>query len=283
MKNIPSKQGFALPFYKVHGAGNDMLVFRKCDLPLTGRKKVEYLRLFAHRQLGLGADQMLEIVSMKPLAIQIWNKDGSQAEMCANGARTFLYLAAQEKWIAAKAPQVSLVVSGKSYTAYKEAEGYSFSLGVPQVLGSELCRIKGESIPFWRVSAGNPHAIVFLKGEKKFRPWKKKDFSYLQWGPLLENHKLFPERTNVEFVRNWKQKGAQVDVWVDTWERGAGPTLSCGSGAVAVAGALRALLGASLVRVYMTEFCLSVRFSEDERAWLSGPSAIVAKGHYFAC
>lgn len=70
------------------------------------------MKRIAHRQLGIGCDQLVEVESLKPLAIQIWNTDGSRAEMCANGTRVFLHLGAKKKWFDPKAKRVPLKVSG---------------------------------------------------------------------------------------------------------------------------------------------------------------------------
>ena len=76
-------------FHKLHGAGNDLLVLTSSELPKAN--KAAFIRRIAHRQLGIGCDQIMEVLSKKPLAIQVWNQDGSKAEMCANGSRTFLF------------------------------------------------------------------------------------------------------------------------------------------------------------------------------------------------
>lgn len=270
MQKDRSKQGTR--FIKLHGAGNDLLVVHSREMP---KAKAAFVRRIAHRQLGVGCDQLMEVLSTRPLAIQIWNQDGSKAEMCANGSRTTLFLAAQLGWIDRKSKQVPLRVSGRDYVARMVKPGhYELCLGEPEIEALETIRIGKEKITFWPVRTGNPHAVIFTGGSQ----WKlPKDFSYLEWGPRIENHSHFPKRTNVEFVRKLKVQGRKATVHVEAWERGAGATLSCGSGAVAVAAMVNKLYGATDIRLRMTQFELRVRF-EGKSAFLSGPCALVAEG-----
>lgn len=280
MKKPRARQGIQLPFYKIHGAGNDMLVFEGKKLPKKGEAKAEFLKLMAHRQLGVGADQLLEILSKKPLAIQIWNQDGSQAEMCANGARTFLFLAEHKGWAKPVKNRVPLHISGKPFEGLKTKLGFEICVGAPSILGHDTVPVQGEIIPFWEVSVGNPHAVILCAGGAEH--WQPpRNFSFRHYGPLLEAHKRFPKKTNVEFVRSMKLEAGVAVAEVEVWERGSGPTLSCGSGAVAVARVLRQELGADRARVIMNGFELRIRF-EGEQAYLGGPCALVAKGSYFA-
>ncbi|MCO5142089.1 MAG: diaminopimelate epimerase [Oligoflexia bacterium] len=270
-------QEIRLPFYKIEGAGNDMIVFFGKDLPLKGSKKSQFLCGMADRRLGIGCDQFLEIVSLDFLEIKIWNSDGSSAEMCANGARSFLFLAKQEGWVS-DAEKLQLKVSGRFCEGEKKGLGYAFCLGEPKVESHESLLALKEKIAFYRVNAGNPHAIILMGG--KNAEWKaKKDFSYLRFGPVIESHKKFPKKTNVEFVRDWKIQKNQVVARVETWERGAGPTLSCGSGAVAVACLLREKTMKDLFTIKMNQFDLVVEF-RGRKAYLSGPSKVIAQGTY---
>lgn len=270
----------ALPFYKVHGAGNDMLVFSGKNLPLAGRAKTECIRRLAHRNLGVGADQVLEVLSYKPLSIQIWNCDGSRAEMCANGARTFLYLAAQEGWLDKKVARVPLKVSGGKYEGIKRGDTYELSLGTPKILGQNKIKLGKEMIPYWDVNVGNPHAVIFTNGDKSLQAWSAPPyFNYKEYGTQIECNPQFPNKTNVEFVRDWKKKKGYIEVLVEAWERGAGATLSCGSGAVAVATVFHQKFKCDLVKIRMTDFVLEVRF-EGDVAHLSGPCEYTAKGTY---
>lgn len=270
-----------LPFHKIQGAGNDAIVFFRKDLKRSSRQKPAFLQKMAHRQLGIGTDQFVEVVSLKPLAVQIWNSDGSTAEMCANGTRSFLFLAEQMGWLGKKIPrEVPIQVSGKGYRANKIRGGYELCLGRPELGAPEALEVGGFHVPFRPVSTGNPHAVI-LHGREAGQWQSPSDFSFLRFGPVIETHARFPKRTNVEFVRSWKLEGRKVRARVEAWERGAGATLSCGSGAVAVAAVLRDLTGAEECVVEMNQFELRIRF-EGDQAFLSGPCALVAKGEYFS-
>jgi diaminopimelate epimerase len=276
MKKAATRQGKPIPFQKLHGAGNDILIVEAKHLPKAGKPRL--LRRMAHRQLGIGCDQVVEVLSRKPLRVRIWNQDGSRAEMCANGSRVLLFLAAKEGWISRAAAEIPLEISGKPYVALKAKGGYELCLGEPWVGALSALSVRRERIPYFPVSVGNPHAVI-LAGKMGWR--LPKDYSLFRYGSAIERHPRFPQKTNVEIVRSWKQKGAVVEAKVDVWERGAGATLSCGSGAVAVAAVLRKLTGAALVKVRMTDYVLTIRF-EGERAHLSGPSALVARGLFFS-
>ena len=271
-------------FYKIHGAGNDCLVFHSRglseELQRNTAAKKQWIKTFSHRHLGLGSDQILEILSLKPLAIQIWNCDGSKAEMCGNGARAFASLALQEGWISSTDDELPLQISGKQYSLKKVAHGFALSLGAPLVSEERLLKLQKHRIPFTAVDVGNPHAVVFMAGA---RSWKApNDFTFREYGVRIERHTALPQKTNVEFVRKIVRGAASVKLFVEVWERGAGATLSCGSGAVAVAAAYcaRSKKPASRYDIVMNDYVLSVRF-ERGSAYLSGPSEIVAQGEYF--
>lgn len=268
----PAEKSRSIPFFKLHGAGNDILVVESRHLPKMGKAKL--FRQMAHRQLGLGCDQFVEVLSKKPLQVQIWNGDGSKAEMCANGFRVLLFLAAKLKWISSSAEEIPVKVSGKLYKGIRAKNGYEVCLGLAEVKPLQLLALDGKNIPFHEVSVGNPHAVIFMGFE--FNPPK---FSFRETGAKIEGHPQFPKKTNVEFVKAWSAKGKFAKALVDVWERGAGATLSCGSGAVAVAAVIRKISGVEDVSVEMNGFTLRVRF-EGERAFLGGPSTLVAHGNY---
>jgi diaminopimelate epimerase len=278
MQKATRAQGTGIPFYKLHGAGNDILVVFAKDLPRTGKAK--FIRTLCHRQLGLGSDQVVEVLSLKPLGVQIWNQNGSKAEMCANGSRVFLFLASLEGWISARANEVAIKVSGGQYHGRKVKDGFELCLGAPTLNGFDRIELKPESIPFHEVNVGNPHAVI-LCGNGRGQFSEGSAFNFRELGPRIETHPMFPQKTNVEFVRSWAVKGKKVKAAVEVWERGAGATLSCGSGAVAVAAVLREQFGATEAEVLMSGFKLQVRF-EGDKAYLSGPCTLVAKGSYFS-
>jgi diaminopimelate epimerase len=283
MKKAPRRQAKGLSFYKLQGAGNDVIVFFRKNLRRSAAATPAFLKQMAHRQLGIGTDQFVEVLSLKPLSVQIWNGDGSKAEMCANGTRCFLFLAAAEGWIDSKKKSLSIKVSGLDYSANRIAKGYELCLGSAEIGTREELAVGKSRIPFYPVSTGNPHCVIVCgSGKAEWAP--PSDFSYVEFGPKIETASRFPKRTNVEFVRKIERKierkGAVCVASVEAWERGAGATLSCGSGAVAVAALLRSLGHGSKFIVKMTDFELQIRF-EGDQGFLSGPCALVAKGDYY--
>jgi diaminopimelate epimerase len=276
MQKGVAKQGTR--FFKLHGAGNDLLVVESKSLPRVN--KSSFVRKLAHRQLGIGCDQLAELISRKPLSIQIWNSDGTRAEMCANGSRTFLFLAAREGWLDRRAARVPLEVSGGQYEALRISPGnYELCLGEPEIGAERILSLGKERILYIPVRTGNPHAVIWMTGPRAWR--EPRSFDFKAFGSRIENHRDFPHRTNVEFIRTLRRSGDTAEVFVEAWERGAGATMSCGSGAVAVAAVVRRRMpGLKAVRVRMTSFELRIRF-EGDRAFLSGPCALVAEGFYF--
>ncbi len=257
-----------VPFYKLHGAGNDILVVESKFLPKKNKSK--WIQRFACRQLGLGADQVMEVRKKNPLQFFVWNADGSRAEMCANGSRVLLYLSNRLGWSRKK--EIPFSIGKKKYVGYQISKNvFELSLGNPMFEGQETLEASLGKIPFARVIVGNPHAVIFSN--------ELPAFSFRELGKEIEHHKEFPQRTNVEFIREWKKQGNRIDATVDVWERGAGATLSCGSGAVAVAKVLKEKSGLSHFQIKMNQFVLKVRF-EGEEAYLSGPSTLVAIGDY---
>jgi diaminopimelate epimerase len=199
------------------------------------------------RELARGTDGVLEVVSVDAAdaEIVIWNPDGSRAEMSGNGTR----IAAA--WLSEIAgDDVRIRVGDRVVAARRLEDGrIEQQIGEVQVFPRE--EVAG--VELTPVSVGNPHAVVF--GDPA---------SIVRYGPLLETHPRFPERTNVQVAR--------VDgpgrVTARVWERGVGETQSSGTSAVAVAAAA---LGSGEVRVSFPGGDLDVRL-EAGRAWLIGPA-----------
>lgn len=288
-----SKQ--AIPFYKLQGAGNDFVVVLSEHLKCAESDKPVFMRAIADRRLGIGCDQVLELTSLAPLSIQIWNQDGSRAEMCANGARAFGLLADDKKWIPTGAAAFPLHVSGRAFSlvrAERVSDGFAINLGKPNFVGVEVLSVKNSQqakevkIPVHIVTAPNPHAVVVLgEGRDSWLPPERlANFDFRQWGPLLERHSRFPERTNVEFV--YKSDVAQdghTRAEAKVWERGSGATLSSGSGSVAVATALwqRGARPDAGIEVQMNGFSLNIFKNKEADTLLSGPASILAKGEFY--
>jgi diaminopimelate epimerase len=240
-----------LQFTKMHGLGNDFIILdnRKCRIDDYSN----LAKIICRRRFHIGADGILIIENSDAadLKMVIFNSDGSEAEMCGNGIRCFARYVYERK-IVTKTDMTIETKAGimkPSIVADQENPGgllIRVNMGKPELRRSmipmtgedtpvvidEPVSVKGEIFEFTAVSMGNPHVITFvdkLPGEK-----------LAEIGPLIENHPLFPKKTNVEFAR----VESPGHVTVQVWERGAGETLACGTGACAtvVAGQMKNLL-----------------------------------------
>ncbi len=265
-------------FTKMHGLGNDFIVIEDLDGKLgIGPKEAVFL---CDRKFGVGADGVLIIGHSEKadLKMKVFNSDGSEAEMCGNGIRCFA-LYAKEKGL----------VSGDSFAVETPAgiikpeikgEEVEVDMGEPVLEGPRIpinlegqvidhpASFGGNNFRITCVSMGNPHCIIFREGGGEV------DLEGL--GPMIENDVLFPRRTNVEFVRVIGPDEIEVKVW----ERGAGPTLACGTGACAslVASVLNSKTGReATVRLPGGDLKVEWR-EEDNRVYMTGPAAFVFSG-----
>jgi diaminopimelate epimerase len=241
-----------IPFIKMQSAGNDFILIdsRRLSRKIKARDAGRLL----NRQFGIGGDQLLLLgrptTGKADISLKIFNPDGSEAEMCGNGVLCVAdYLKGYHRQLAieTKAGLIKTSLSPR----------IEVDMGKPAWKGIEkTLTAGGRKFKFTDVSMGNPHCVIFLE--------RLKDLSLEKYGPLIENHPLFPKRTNVEFV-----EGNRVRVW----ERGAGPTLSCGTGACAVlvAGVLtRRLLRSA--RLHFPGGILAARWAGDNHVYLSSRS-----------
>ncbi|MGI9430685.1 MAG: diaminopimelate epimerase [Myxococcota bacterium] len=270
-----------LDFTKMHGAGNDFVVLDGLRDTLPPLEPIA--ARIADRNFGVGFDQMLvvrEATGDADFRMEIFNADGSQVEMCANGIRCFFkYLrdaghtdaeavrvetlsgVVVPRWAGGDEREARIIVDmgppvlapAKIPTTLGDASGDGPVLDVPLDVG-------GQTLTVSAVSMGNPHCITIVGDVDAFPVAKL--------GPLMESHAAFPNRVNVEFVevvnrRHLKQR---------TFERGTGETLACGSGACAVA--VSAMLRGAVDPVVKIE----LRGGELEIAWEGGGSSVFMTG-----
>jgi diaminopimelate epimerase len=250
-------------FSKWHALGNSYLLVERAELrrPLGP----ERARLLCDVRHGIGADGVLEIarVDVRGADVVIWNPDGSIAEFSGNGTR----IAAM--WLCRRtgAHSVFVRVGDRSYAATRRSEDLvEMDVGPAEVAETVTIALREERIELTPVSVGNPHAVV------RRAPLRE---DLLRLGPQIERHELFPERTNVQFVRVDGRNAVSAVVW----ERGAGETSSSGSSAVAVAAA--AIVSGwceSPVVVTMPGGELEVALDGDNRATLTGPAEEICRG-----
>ena len=260
-----------IKFEKMQALGNDFMVIDlvRQQIDLTS----ELVRQWGDRHFGVGFDQLLLVLpASAPEAdfyYGIYNADGSEAEQCGNGARCvadFIYRQGLSD-------KENLTLQTKKYLMSSEriAEEncYRVSLSVPQIEAlQEDVLVQDDFYSLAIVSVGNPHAVLLVEDVLK-APVKT-------LGPLLEKHSRFPAQTNVEFLQIIDRSHVNLRVW----ERGAGETLACGSGAVAavVSAQARGLL-AKKVNVSLPGGVVHVEWQgEATEVFLSGGAEMVFSG-----
>jgi diaminopimelate epimerase len=272
-------------FTKMHGLGNDFIIVddRKDEFSLL--KAPGFARAVCHRGFGVGGDGLvfLKPSQMADFRMRVFNSDGSEAEMCGNAIRCLAKYAYEEGITAAEAlyietlkdvRQLRLKVEGAEVTWVEVDMGEPIldprlipvDLKRERVVGEEVTA-GGITYTYTAVSMGNPHCVIFgtddPAGEAKTA------------GPLLESHPVFPKKTNVEFVRVLNRQ--EIEVWV--FERGAGLTLACGTGACAavVAAVLNGYTGRE-VAVHLPGGTLKIVWAADNRVFMAGPARYVCTG-----
>ena len=274
-----------LKFSKMHGAGNDFVV-----LDGIGQKVAltpELARYIADRHFGIGCDQIL-LVERPQLAgadfrYRIWNADGGEVEQCGNGARCFVRFV-RDKRLTAK-DEIRVETRSGLITPRLEPDGaVTVNMGVPLFEPERIpflsdsaavvqpMEVAGTVVQITAVSMGNPHAVQRVD-DLDAAPVGTQ-------GPLIEHHPRFPQRVNAGYMQVIDRGRVRLRVW----ERGAGETLSCGTGACAavVAGIRRGLLD-PIVSVDTRGGPLTIRWEGAENAlncavWLTGPAVTVFEG-----
>lgn len=268
----------ALSFIKMHGLGNDFAIFdmREHDPAVLTTERIQ---LLADRKFGIGCDQfiVLETTDKADVFMRIFNTDGSQAEACGNAARCVGALLCEEL---GKDGVVLDTIAGLRYAKKDAQDGlFTVNMGEPRwdwedIPLSEPQDTSSLALPLagmqqaLAVNVGNPHVVFFVDNVSQI-PLE-------EWGPAVENHALFPERTNVEFVEILSRKEMRMRVW----ERGAGVTRACGSGACAsLVAAVRAGKTSRQADVVLDGGTLSIHWDEDSNAiFMTGPVAEVFRG-----
>ena len=248
-------------FSKWQALGNTYLLVEEADLdePLTP----EAARGLCDHHTGVGADGVLEIADVRGAEadVVVWNPDGSRAELSGNGARIAALWLARRSGVAF--PRLRL--GDRVVPARVDGELVEVDLGAVEVERPEALDVGGERIEVTPVSVGNPHAVIRREPTRE---------DLLRLGPLVEQHKRFPGRTNVQLVR----PDAPSDLTMLVWERGVGETRASGSSAAA--GAAAAVVHGwceAPVRVHLPGGTLTVDIREG-RAVLTGPAAEIFRG-----
>jgi diaminopimelate epimerase len=269
------------PFAKMHGTGNDFVVFDAVRQPLV--LTPEQVRRLADRHTGIGCDQVLVVERpTRPdvdFRYRIYNADGGEVEQCGNGARCFVRFV-RDRGLTTKSEIVVETLAGLIRPRLETDGQVTVNMGVPRFEPREVpfeaparaalydIDVNGQKRELSVLSMGNPHAVQ-LVADVDSAP-------VLIEGSLIERHARFPRRVNAGFMQVVDRGHIRLRVF----ERGAGETLACGSGACAavVAGRQRGLLDAT-VNVGVLGGRLRIEWKgEGEPVWMTGPAVTVFEG-----
>ena len=272
-----------LKFSKMHGIGNDFVIIdesKATQIPETD--KPEACRFLCDRHFGVGADGVLFVVTsnVADIGYRMFNPDGSEAERCFGN---FVYinkiLETESMTVETKSGIKTIDITLEN----NEPKFFRVNMGtctfkadeIPMNFDSEECideeiDVDGEIFKLTAVSVGNPHAIIFVDNVD--------DVDINRFGPAIENHRLFPEKINVHFVEVISKHEGKMR----TWERGAGVTLACGTGATstAIAGYKLGLFDFNL-HLHLPGGNLKFtvyKEGEDLGAFMEGPAKLVFNG-----
>lgn len=274
-----------MKFTKMHGLGNDFLVFEgQQELP---ENVSELAVTWCDRYFGVGGDGLVFILPSQraDFKMRIINSDGTEAEQCGNAIRCvskYVYdngLIDREsvtiETLGAGVQQVTLQVEDGIVQTVRVDMGEPVldGLAVPTtiqgnpVLGQQIA-VDDQEFEFTAVSMGNPHCVIYVEDAPSF--------PLMTWGPKLEVHPYFPRKINVEFATVASRSRIEMRVW----ERGAGPTLACGTGACAtlVSSVLNGLTDRA-AWVGLKGGDLFIEWDErDNHVYMTGPAAAVYEG-----
>jgi diaminopimelate epimerase len=274
-------------FVKMHGAGNDYVYIDGFSTPVADPAALAVA--VSDRHFGIGSDGLILILpsNIADVRMRMFNSDGSEAEMCGNGVRCVAKYAYDHGLVKGREITVETGAGVKALQLFTNAadkvERVRVNMGPPRLSRGEIpmtgpaadtvvneaLTILDRTFAITCVSMGNPHCVIFVDGVT--------DFPVEKYGPLIENHPLFPRRTNVEFVEVVSRR----EVRQRTWERGAGETLACGTGAsaVVVAGVLTGRTERVLRNVLLGG-PLEMEWVENGPVFMTGPAVQVFAGEY---
>ncbi|UCD86083.1 MAG: diaminopimelate epimerase [Deltaproteobacteria bacterium] len=266
-----------MEFTKMQATGNDFILIN-----CRGNRLVQparFAKRFCRRRFGIGADQLLLLLPSKKadFRMRIFNPDGSEAEICGNGLLCLARYIRLNKLSKKRDIEIELMTGTARLRTYKNK--VVTDMGEPRLEGKQIparlggkiisrpMKVGGKEFRVTCVNLGNPHCITFVGHVE--------DFPVGRYGPLLENHRIFPNRINVEFIEVINKGQVKLRVW----ERGCGETLGCGSGASAsvVAGVLNGKTGRK-VKLMLPGGLLEVEWGKDNHLYLSGEPEVVFTG-----
>jgi diaminopimelate epimerase len=272
-------------FTKMHGLGNDFIIVTgESQLP---EQAAELAIKLCDRFFGIGADGLVYILPSEKadFMMRIMNSDGSEAEQCGNAIRCVSKYVYDHGMIGQTEISIETIGAGRQnvqlFLKDGKVDNVRVDMGQPILNGTQVpttvdqaivkdypIEVDGREFRFTAVSMGNPHCVIYVDDAI--------NMDLQTWGPKLETHPMFPRKINVEFVTVKSRDYADMRVW----ERGAGPTLACGTGACAT------LVASVLNGVTDREATISLKGgnlfiewnAEDNHVYMTGPAQEVYKG-----
>lgn len=273
-----------MKFTKMHGIGNDYIYVNCFEEKISDPSRLSLVMSKQH--FGVGSDGLILIGSSDTadFSMRIFNSDGSEADMCGNGIRClgkYVY----DRGLTDKT-ELTVSTMGGLKKLWLTVEGGKVirvraDMGMPELTPAKIpvdvdaeqvmqypLQILGKTLPITCVSMGNPHAVIFVTDPDAI------DLPVV--GGMIEHHPLFPRRTNVEFVRVIRRDMLQMRVW----ERGAGETLACGTGACAsLVAAVMNGLADRCAQIKLAGGNLQLEWNEeDNHVYQTGPATFVFDG-----
>lgn len=280
-----------ITFSKMHGLGNDYVVIDESDkIIIPEENKPEIVEEICRRGFSIGADGVIFVapasIENADIRFRIFNSDGSEAEMCGNGIRCFAKYVYENEIV--QTDQILVETLGGIKEVDLDVEGgevraSTVDMGIPTFLTREIPMISdkdefldselivdGKPLKMTAVNVGNPHAVIFTENIEEIK--------LNEIGPLIENHPAFPQKTNVHFVNIINRN----EIEMITWERGAGFTFACGTGATScvTAGFKLGKLDEE-VEVHLPggELLIIIyKFGDEVRVFMEGEAVLVFDG-----
>lgn len=253
----------------MHGIGNDFVLIDTIrDGEFTGDLN-EVAKVLCDRRIGIGGDGLIIVDRQEQtLRMRMFNPDGSESEMCGNGLRVYARLCVDRGYALGTFPVIT--GAGLLQATVDESHFVTLDMGIAHLNPTDIGMTNTSSETFINqsigggllgtaISMGNPHLVLFVPDASKVDLAKD--------GPLLETHPYFPNRTNVHFV----QVISETEIIQKTWERGAGITLACGTGACACA--VASFLNGKTqrnVKVHLPGGDLDITYQEDGHVMMRG-------------
>ena len=278
-----------IPFSKYHGLGNDFVLVDNRD-SREPKMSPEDAVAVCDRNFGIGADGVIFVLPATgetDYTMRIYNSDGSEPEMCGNGIRCMAKFVADLEAEDGKQPEFPHTyqihtLAGTIRPELQAGGSVTVDMGEPGLLAKEIpttlvaddekvidqtLTVGGKNYQVSCVSMGNPHCITFVDDVEAV--------PLAEIGPLFENHEAFPARINTEFVEVVRPDYLKMKVW----ERGAGPTLACGTGTCALV--VAAVLNGKCDRQVEVELPggnLKIEWADNNRVYMTGPATLVFAG-----